>query len=148
VTTRILGALLLLAGVAARADAACTISSTSVLFGAYDVFGVSPTTSTGTITYQCNNADKDVLISVSVGSSGSYVARTLVKGAERLNYNLYLDAAFSTVWGDGTGGTDTYFKHNPQNNRDVDVTVYGRILAQQDVSAGAYADTIVITVNF
>jgi spore coat protein U-like protein len=30
----------------------------------------------------------------------------------------------------------------------VDATVYGRIPALQDVSAGAYTDTVVVTVNF
>jgi spore coat protein U-like protein len=70
------------------------------------------------------------------------------KGAESLTYNLYRDAAFATVWGDGSGTTGTYQIGNPPNNLNVNLTVYGRVPALQDVSAGSYSDTVIATVNF
>ena len=81
---RLAAAAVLLAGLAARADAACTVSSSSVIFGAYNVFASSDTTSTGTVTYQCGNADHDISVSLSKGSSAGYASRTLVKGSEAL----------------------------------------------------------------
>jgi spore coat protein U-like protein len=145
---RLLAAGLFVIAFSTRGEAACTVSSSSVVFGSYNVFATSDTTSTGTVTYQCGNKDHDIQISLSTGSSGSYSNRTLTRSSEPLNYNLYIDAAFATIWGDGTGGTDTYTNHNPPNGTDVNLTIYGRILAQQDVSVGSYADTIVVTVNF
>ncbi len=68
--------------------------------------------------------------------------------AEGLNYNLYLDAARTTIWGDGTGGTQVYSNANPPNNTNVTVTIYGRIPASQDVSAGSYTNTVTATINF
>lgn len=133
---------------APRADAACTVSANGVNFGSYSVFTTTATTSTGTVTYRCGNADHNIRIDLSTGSSGTYTARTLQRSSEALSYNLYLDSAFATVWGDGSGTTGDYQKGNPPNNSDVIVTVYGRITAQQDVSAGSYTDTIVATVNF
>ena len=65
------------------------------------VFNGSATTSTGTITYKCGNADHNITITVSTGSSGTFANRTMKKSTENLTYNLYRDAAFATVWGDG-----------------------------------------------
>jgi spore coat protein U domain-containing protein, fimbrial subunit CupE1/2/3/6 len=141
-------AIVVMLGGATRAEAACTVSATGVSFGTYNVFTTTATTSTGTITYHCGNADHNILISISTGSSGTYVARTLTRSSETLSYNLYLDSAFATVWGDGSAVTGVYQKANPPNNSDVPLTVYGRITAQQDVTAGSYSDTVIATVNF
>ena len=133
---------------ALRAEAACTVSAGGVNFGSYSVFAAGATTSTATITYRCGNADHNIRVDLSTGSSGTYTARTLTKSSETLSYNLFLDAAFGTVWGDGSGTTGDYTKGNPPNGTDVNLTVYGRITAQQDVSAGSYSDTVVATINF
>jgi spore coat protein U-like protein len=136
-----------LATTAGRAEAACTVSTTSANFGTYDVFSASANASTATITYRCNG-DKNILITLSKGSSSTFTPRTLRNGTEVLQYNLYLDAAFSTIWGDGTSGTATYTLKNPPNNQDTILTAYGRIPAQQDVAVGSYADGLIVTINF
>jgi len=143
-----LAAVLMLWAMAGRAEAACTISTTAVSFGTYDVFNASATTSTGTVTYRCGNADHNITITISTGSSGTFANRTMKKGTENLTYNLFRDATFTTVWGDGSGITGQYQINNPPNNTDVPLTVYGRVTAQQDVSAGSYSDTVIATVNF
>jgi spore coat protein U-like protein len=132
----------------AQLPPSCTISVTSVAFGTYNVFTTTAVDSTGTITYQCNSKATNISISLSDGSSTTYSPRTLRKGSEILQYNLYSDAARTTVWGDGTAGTSVYTNANPPNNSNVTVTVYGRIPAQQDVSAGSYTDTVSAVINF
>jgi spore coat protein U-like protein len=126
----------------------CTISVTSVAFGNYNVFTTTPDDSTGTITYRCNSTAFNISISISDGSSSTFGPRTLRKGTEVLSYNLYRNAARTTIWGDGTGGTSVYTQANPPNNTNVNVTVYGRIPALQDVSAGNYTDTVSAVINF
>lgn len=133
---------------ASRSEAACTVSANGVSFGSYSVFSTAATTSTGTVTYNCSNRDKNIEIDLSPGSSGAFGTRTLKQGADTLNYNLYTDAALTKIWGDGTGGTGNYTKANPANNQDVNVTIYGGIPAQQDARVGSYSDTIVATINF
>lgn len=54
------------------------------------------------------------------------------------------------VWGDGSGTTTLV---NDQRTLIVgsnisNYTVYGRITAGQDMAAGTYTDTIVVTVNY
>jgi spore coat protein U domain-containing protein, fimbrial subunit CupE1/2/3/6 len=140
--------LALVLALSARAEGACTVSATGVNFGTYNVFTASDNTSTGTVTYQCGNAGHNIEITISTGSSATYLPRTLKRGPEALGYNLYLDAAFGSIWGDGGSGTATYTIRNPPNNTNVSLTVYGRIPAQQDVAAGSYSDTVMVTVNF
>ena len=134
---------------ATHAEAAsCTISTTAVNFGAYDVFNVTATDSTGTLTYNCSGNAQNLVITLSKGASATFNPRTMTNGTDTMSYNLYRNAARSIIWGDGTGGTQTYRPANPQNNRDYVRTIYGRIPASQDVSAGAYTDTITAIVNY
>jgi spore coat protein U-like protein len=126
----------------------CTISVTSVAFGSYNVFTTSADDSTGTITYRCNSTAANISIALSDGSSSTFSPRTLRMGSEVLQYNLYRNAARTTIWGDGTGGTSVYSQANPPNNSNVNLTIYGRIPAQQDVSAGNYSDTVSAVINF
>ena len=140
-------AVVALVSAAGRAEGACTVSTTGASFGTYDVFNTSANASTGTITYRCGNSDKDILITLSKGSSSTFTTRTLTNGTEVLEYNLYRDATFSSIWGDGTSGTATYTLRNPPN-QDVILTVYGRVPALQDVATGSYADAVIVTINF
>jgi spore coat protein U-like protein len=126
----------------------CSFFSTiDVNFGAYNVFIPTPTDSTGSITYTCTPMFTTT-INLSKGSAPSYFPRQMRKGGESLFYNLYRDAQRVLVWGDGTGGASRYGPVLPPAGSRVTVTIYGRIPAGQDVSAGFYTDTITATINF
>jgi spore coat protein U domain-containing protein, fimbrial subunit CupE1/2/3/6 len=144
-------ALVMLAVLACPAAAAaqCTISTTAVNFGAYDVFAAAPRDSTGSVTYNCL-LPLSVQITLTRGSSASFAPRTLTKGAETLGYNLYLNSGRSAIWGDGTGGTGIYSGTVSlfQLGTNIVVTVFGRISALQDVAGGSYTDTVTATINF
>ncbi len=133
---------------AAPALAACTISTTPVTFGAYDVFATAPLDSTGTVTFRCGQGDKNITITLSKGGAATFNPRQMRSGAQTLAYNLYRDATRTSIWGDGTGGTTIYSNANPPAKDDVSVTIYGRIPTGQDVTAGSYADTITATILF
>lgn len=139
--------LVMLAG--SRAEAArCTIATTAVSFGTYNVFTQAPTDSTGSVRFNCNGGAQNVVIAITTGSSGSFMPRTLKKGSENLVYNLFQDASRSMLWGDGSGGAPFFYAGNPANNQDVTVTIFGRIPPSQDITAGAYADSVTVTVLF
>jgi spore coat protein U-like protein len=89
------------------------------------------------------------MITLDAGGAASFANRRLVKESEQLFYNLYLDAARTVIWGDGSGGTQALFVRNPQgNNQDIAVPIFGRIPARQDRGTGTYTDTIIVTLNF
>jgi spore coat protein U-like protein len=134
-----------------RAEAAtCSITTTPVAFGTYDVFSSVPTDTTGLVSFSCDGSAVNIVITLNKGggSGANFSRRRLTGPSDALDYNLYLDAARSTVWGDGTGSTSTYTNASPPNNRAINVTIYGRISAGQDVSAGTYADTVTAIINF
>ena len=130
-------------------QAACSLTSTSMVFGTYDVLATVPLDTTGSVVYRCSQRDHGILITLDKGGASSFVARRMIGGAEQLFYNLYLDAARTVIWGDGSGGTQGYLIHNPQgNNQDLTVPIFGRIPARQDRAPGTYTDTIIVTLNF
>jgi spore coat protein U-like protein len=134
----------LIAGGARAAPTCKGLSTSPVAFGSYNPVSATPTDSVGTISYFCPGALSPV-ISISAGGAGSFSPRGMV-GADVLGYNLYTDAARTVVWGDGTSGTVTapgVVSTNPAT-----ANIYGRIFPLQNVSAGSYSDTLIVTINF
>lgn len=124
----------------AEAQQACLGGAGGLAFGTYDPFSSAPLDSTSTIFALCP-AGRTVRISIDAGHSRSFAARTLRSGSEVLRYNLYLDAARTVVWGDGTGGSSV----RTSGGGLVVATVYGRIPPGQDPVVGAYRDVIRVT---
>jgi spore coat protein U-like protein len=140
---------LMLVLVASTAESAqCTVSTSSVNFGAYNVFDTLPNDSTGTIILSCNGGAKNVAITISRGAAATFASRFMNKVAELLLYNLYLDASRSVIWGDGAGGSQMEIVADPPNNKDVPLTIFARIPAGQDVSAGSYSDSVSVTIQY
>jgi spore coat protein U-like protein len=132
-----------------RVEAACSLSSTSMVFGTYDVLVATPLDTTGSVVYRCTQRDHNIMITLDRGGAASFATRRMVKGSDQLLYNIYLDAARTVIWGDGSGGTQAFFARNPQgNNQDLTVPIFGRVPARQDLGVGAYTDTIIVTLNF
>lgn len=133
----------------------CNVNVTGLSFGGYDVFSAIPRDATATITVTCNappqnpNAPIPVIISLSPGNSGSFAQRQLqwAGGPDRLAYNLYTTPSFSTVWGDGSGGSQTQ-TNLVTRTAPWNATIYGRLPAGQNVPVGNYSDVITVTVEF
>ena len=155
-------ALLLLAGASlapalAAAAVTCSVTATGPAFGVYNPLSATPAYADGTVQVTCTllsggNTTVTLVSSYSTGSSGNYAARSMLAGANVLSYNLYFDAAYTQVRGDGTGGSQTggatlnLTRGAPTQT--ASGTIYGRIPAGQDVAAGSYADTIVVTISY
>jgi spore coat protein U-like protein len=142
------GALFLNEGSALAQVNICTVSATSVSFGIYDVFSATDLTSTGSVTFNCHPKGSNVRVWLSKGlNAPTNAPRQMTSGINRLNYDLCQDANCSTRWGDCTYPTE-YGPVDLPNNKDVTLTVYGRILAGQDVPAGTYTDRVTVTIDF
>jgi spore coat protein U domain-containing protein, fimbrial subunit CupE1/2/3/6 len=135
---------LALALAARCALAACTATAVPVSFGPYNPVTGEAVENTGRVDVSCVPAASYTIL-LSTGF-GSYAAREMVSGPDRLAYNLYTDYARTTVWGDGAGGSLTV--GGTAGLTAVSHTVYGRIPGGQTVRSGAYADTVLVTVNF
>jgi spore coat protein U-like protein len=124
--------------------AGCTVSTSGISFGNYDVFSTLNDDITGTVNVNCLSGTTYV-ISLSSGS-GTYTSRIMTNGANILAYNLFLDPTHLTIWGDGSAGTGTLTGTGTGAN--TAATVYGRIPAGQNAAVGAYSDVITVTVTF
>jgi spore coat protein U-like protein len=133
-------------------EGSCTIETRPVDFGTYDPMALTDKYAVGNVIYTCHR-DRfgrllRVRIAISAGNSGNYEGRRMHVGANFLYYNLYLDGNDRNVWGDGSRGTDTYFKLLPPSDTRISVPVYGRIASRQDVAGGDYSDLLQVTITF
>jgi spore coat protein U-like protein len=137
---------LLMAAGAAAAD--CTVSPSGVNFGSFSPLNLATVDSTGSITVNCTDV-ASYSISLSPGS-GTFIQRSMVSGGHALFYNLYLDAAYQQIWGDGSSGSSMVTLTNPINGQDNVHTVYGRIplSVQRAAHVGSYSDIITVTVSY
>lgn len=131
----------------------CTVLANPVAFGSYNPVSSTPLDSTGQVTVTCTaiaSFSVSYTIAISPGASGSAGARAMTGTAGSLPYNLYTNSGRTTVWGDGSGGTSTvsdgYSVGLLQVTRNY--AVYARIPARASAPAGAYSDTLTISVNY
>jgi len=127
----------------------CTITAGTLAFGNYDPIvanAATPLDQTGTFTVTCTRGGATA-VWVGMDNGANYLVpnRRMTDGTEFLNYELYSDAGRTTVWGNTSG---TGLAVTPNGRVPVTVTVYGRVPQAQDVAAGSYTDTVVMTVNF
>jgi len=157
----------LLAATTADAARSCTVTVFPLAFGVYTPITPTPVDSTALIQVNCVG-DPDpgdpgfYTIAIGGGSSGDPASRYMPSGPSRLNYNLFQDATFTTVWGDGNSGTNRIAQPFPVIGGmgmgmgmgmgtppfNMDHTVYGRSFAGQDPAPGNYADAPIVTIEF
>jgi spore coat protein U-like protein len=136
--------------VAASVNIRCTISTSPINFGAYDPYGNNafvPLDAVGNVSLNCSaGSNVDVRLGQgsfpAPGSTNANPRRRLASGSDRLTYNLYEDAAYTTVWDNvakGLKGGKTF---------PVVIPVYGRVTEGQNVPVGVYSDSVVATVFF
>ncbi|WP_296271801.1 Csu type fimbrial protein [Pseudomonas sp. UBA6323] len=92
-----------------------------------------------------------VILSLNAGLNASSVGggRYLARGAERLRYQLYQDAARSVIWGNGSNGGTRMSINFPAGGATQTFTVYARLFSVSPMpSAGIYTDTITVTVSY
>lgn len=134
---------------------ACSIDAQPMSFGNYNPLSGSNVDAAGDVSVTCGALVAGVSISyvitLSPGTSGNQLARTMSSGGNTLSYNLYTNNTRTTVWGDGSGGTGTRSNSYlltlilPRTDH---FAVYGRIPGGQNAHIGSYSDTIVATVIF
>lgn len=129
-------------GLSAAASAAtCHVTPQAVSFGNYDPIGGLPVDGIGGVNVACD-VSADFAVALTAGS-GSFSDRRMSSGADQLSYNLYTNASRSIVWADGIVGSSV-----SASGTNVDLTIYGRIAAGQNVPAGSYVDAITVTITY
>lgn len=132
--------------VTATVNAACLVSAQDLAFGSYSPGAGSAQAGSTTASVTCTNGTAyTVGLDAGTGASATVAARKMTSGSNTLQYALYRDASHTQVWGT-SAGVDT--KSGTGTGAAQSLTIYGLIPAGQNVQAGAYTDTITLTVNF
>ena len=126
----------------------CAVSSTPIAFGRYDPVSHLSIPSVALIHYRCLGTVRRLAIGLTKGKSATFAVRVMSQGPHQLSYNLYLDAAGTQVWGDGSGGSKEYTVNTPAPGADISVPVFGRISGRQNVPVGSYQDDVAVLVNY
>ena len=124
----------------------CIIAATNLAFGSYPAVAAGPTLlATSTIQITCELGDTYTIgLDDGVNRAGSQrrMARTNPP-VNYLNYNVFKDAARTLPWGDnGATRVNAVGTGTPQSH-----TVFGQLPGAQVVPAGAYVDTVTVTVR-
>lgn len=122
----------------------CVVLASPLSFGNYAMAQIDAATSVGVT---CTNGTT-YTISLGAGTGvGANVATRKLTGpsGQTLDYSLYQDVPRTTLWGQ-TIGTDAVAGTGSGTAQTL--TVYGRIPGAQGAGAGAYADTITVTLTY
>jgi spore coat protein U-like protein len=130
--------------VTATVNAACTITTNNLAFGSYT--GVQLDGTTNLLATCSTGTGYDIGLNAGTFSGANVLTRRMTgPDATGLGYSLFQDPTRQTNWGN-TVNTDTV--HDTGNGAAQTHTVYGRIPAGEFVTAGAYTDTITVTLTF
>jgi len=128
-------------------SAECQINSASTLnFGTTGVINANIDSSSA-LAVQCTNSTAyNIGLDAGVGVGATIAARRMTGPASAtVQYSLYQDAGRTTLWGP-TIGTNTVAATG--NGSAQNYTVYGRVPPQGTSAAGAYSDTVTVTVTY
>jgi spore coat protein U-like protein len=147
---------------AANAALLCSIATgVSLNFGIYD--DSSPTTKDVSTAFSVNccftgkpNPTGTMTITLGPSANSGQINTRQMKNslnADLMSYQLYMNSFGGVVWGDGIIGGSPFnqaiaisTRCAGQQSVAVGSAIFGRIFAQQPVSAGTYRDTLTISI--
>lgn len=155
-TTRfIIIAMLIFCSGSALADTySCDLAVGSVSFGRYE--RASALNGTGTVSLSCTltsglgQEGTPYSLSMSTGQSGDYAARKLTTGTvNTLEYNLYTNSSYTSVWGDGSGGSAVVSGVLTGTSVSRSHTIHAYIPSYQNTPRGSFSDpTVQVSISF
>src|ERR1700686_2221261 len=132
----------------------CSFIVSNIDFGSINLAANTPFTSTSTYSASCTgtaNTTVRTCPNIDVGSGGSTSGnpRFLLNGATQLNFNLYQDGAYSSVWGSNLWGFAGSYAAptidvalNGSGSGSASQTIYGQVWpGQQTLPAGLYSSS-------
>jgi spore coat protein U-like protein len=129
----------------------CSATAAPLAFGSYTP-GAGQLTAATSVNVKCTNGTA-FTVALNAGSTtgGTITQRLMGSSGNTLQYNLYTTTAYTTVFGDGTGGSATQGGTGTGLGSAVAVAVNGVLpdnATNQNAVPGAYTDTITATVTY
>ena len=136
---------------AAHAAISCSISSPGWSTG-YQTTVATTTTGASSVTIDCTRATTDPAtqtysLAANNGMQPQGQNNQAISGASLIKYNEFQNAALSLVWGPNKAFTGT-INFGTGTTASAILTYYYGIAAKQNVAAGAYTDTVTMTLTY
>lgn len=127
----------------------CDVSTTAVGFGSVNVISGANVDATGGLSVTCTSGTAwSADAGVGAGTGATMAVRKMANGANLLNYVLYTDTARTTVWGNAADATTLKISGTGTGSAQAN-TIYARVPSgQTSLPAGAYSDTVTVTVTY
>lgn len=131
-----------------HAAAACTVTVANINFGNVDVLPGTAFTVTGSMVVSCTglNSNGTYRFCANIGSGANFsgAQRQMKAGVNSLNYDLYQDATFSTLWGSWQTGFDTKGLQSDitasGTTINTSIPIYAKLFpSQQTAATGSYS---------
>lgn len=129
--------------VQANVNRTCDVVAQGINFGSRGLIATD-VDATGKLTVTCTPT---LAYSIALNGGLSNAAptqRKMIRGTQHILYGLYRNAGRTSPWGSAAGETMSGTGSGSQQ----DITIYGRVPAQNTPSAGTYTDTVVVTVTY
>jgi len=129
---------------AQSATTSCSaLSSSGIVFSAYDTVSKAAVDGVGTITFTCTGTGSDTLnITLSGGNAGTCSPRQMRNGTLSLSYNIFRESTRTTTWCDSSSRLDVTMSYSTGATQTRTITVYGRVTAGQTPTWGSYTDSL------
>ena len=125
---------------------ACVVSATPLAFGAYDT-NAGVVDGSASINVACTGGSSyTIALGAGLGAGATLATRKMSTGLGTLNYSIYTDNTYVTVWGDGTGSSAVVSGSGILGTKIHNV--YGRIPATQAVNQGVYTDVVSVNLSY
>lgn len=131
----------------------CTISSGIMNFNNYDPVVTNAAadllvTQANAFSVACTKgAVTTIGADVGANAAGAVgTTRAMTNGTNFLSYELYVDISRTNIW--QTTGASNLINYTSTGKAAASQTIYGKVVAGQDVAAGSYTDSVVMTINF
>lgn len=142
-------------GVSATVIKNCSAATTTaVAFGNYTPTGGGALINiNGGVSIACTkNTTFTIALNAGSTTGGAFTQRLMTDGAgDTLQYNLYTDGTYGTIWGDGTAPTKSVQGTGKGMGTQVNTPVFGQMVDSATNAAqppGSYTDTVLATVTF
>lgn len=143
---------------ALAAAGGCSLSTSGLAFGNYQPVTLPgkvssvDAVSNATLSMVCTGITTGGFYSVALGSSSgnSFSPRLMTnpQGGPQMQFNVYTDPTYSTIWGDGTTGSVFTGTLAPGYSART-FTAYGKIPAGQNgLRVGSFSATLVVTLRY
>jgi spore coat protein U-like protein len=137
--------------VTSQVQSTCSATATALAFPAYTP-GAGAVVGTNTISVKCTkNSPYTISLNGGATAGGTVAQRLMASGANTLQYNLYTTVAHTTIFGDGTGSSQTVSGTGSGVATANAVTVFGQLpdnATNQAAVPASYTDTITVTISY